>query len=155
MRLALDATTGSGDASGIVTRLRSLSMNPSSQRDIQQHVVILGGLYLIGHAIFLAIGAFLFLLLVGLAPVSGEREAMWVLTLVGTTVGGLLAALAVPGLLAGWGLLTHKPWARILAIVVGMLGLINVPVGTAIGLYTLWALTQPAAIEYFAAPAQA
>ena len=130
-------------------------MNPSSQRDIQQHVVILGGLYLIGHAIFLAIGAFLFLLLVGLAPVSGEREAMWVLTLVGTTVGGLLAALAVPGLLAGWGLLTHKPWARILAIVVGMLGLINVPVGTAIGLYTLWALTQPAAIEYFAAPAQA
>ena len=66
-----------------------------------------------------------------------------------------MAALAVPGLLAGWGLLTRKPWARVLAMVVGILGLVNVPIGTAIGLYTLWALTQPAATEYFTAPAPA
>ena len=130
-------------------------MNAPIQRDIQQHVVILGWLYLIGHAMFLAIGAFIFLLLVGVAPISGEAESMWILTLVGTTVGGLLAALAVPGLLAGWGLLRRKSWGRALAIVVGLLSLINVPIGTAIGLYTLWALTQPAAAEYFAAPVPA
>jgi hypothetical protein len=40
-----------------------------------------------------------------------------------------------------------------LAIVVGILSLVNFPVGTLIGLYTLWVLTQPAATEYFAAPA--
>jgi hypothetical protein len=50
-------------------------------------------------------------------------------------------------------LLTRKPWARALAIVVGLVSLINVPIGTTIGLYTLWALTQPAAAEYFAARA--
>ena len=80
---------------------------------------------------------------------------MWVLTLVGTTVGLLMAALGLPGVIAGYGLLTRKPWARILAIVVGILNLVNVPVGTAIGLYTLWVLTQPAATEYFTAPAPA
>jgi hypothetical protein len=126
-----------------------------NQRDLQQHVSILGWLYVVGHAIFLAIGAFVFLLLIGLAPVTGEPEPMWVLTLVGTTVGLLMAALGLPGLLAGWGLLTRKPWARILAIVVGILSLVNFPVGTAIGLYTLWVLTQPTASEYFAAPAPA
>jgi hypothetical protein len=129
-------------------------MNAMNQRDLQQHVSILGWLYVVGHAFFLVIGAFVFLLLVGLAPVTDEPEAMWVLGLVGTTVGLLMAALGIPGLLAGYGLLTRKPWARVLAIVVGILGLINFPVGTAIGLYTLWVLTQPAAAEYFAAPAR-
>jgi hypothetical protein len=130
-------------------------MNAMSQRDLQQHVSILGWLYVVGHAIFLAIGAFVFLLLVGLAPVTGDPEPMWILSLVGTSVGLLMAALGLPGLLAGYGLLTRKPWARVLAIVVGILGLINFPVGTAIGLYTLWVLTQPAATEYFAAPVSA
>ena len=130
-------------------------MNEMNQRDLQQHVTILGWLYVVGNSIFLVIGAFIFLLLIGLAPVTGEPEASWVLGLVGTTVGMLMAALGVPGLLAGYGLLTRKPWARVLAIVVGILGLINFPVGTAIGIYTLWVLTQPVATEYFAAPAPA
>ncbi len=101
---------------------------------------------------FLAIGAFVFLLLVGLAPVTGEPEPMWILGVVGTAIGLLFAALGVPGLLAGYGLLTKKPWARVLAIVVGILSLVNFPVGSAIGLYTLWVLTQAAATDYFAAP---
>jgi hypothetical protein len=130
-------------------------MNSINQRDVQQHITILGWLYLVGHAFFLAIGGFVFLLLTGIAAATGEAEATWVLTIVGTSVGLLLAVLAIPGLLAGYGLLSRKPWARILALVVGILGLINFPIGTAIGLYTLWVLTQPAATEYFAAPAPA
>jgi hypothetical protein len=70
-------------------------------------------------------------------------------------VGLLMAALGIPGLLAGYGLLTRKPWARVLAMVVGILGLLNFPVGTAIGIYTFWVLTQPAASEYFAGPTPA
>jgi hypothetical protein len=128
-------------------------MNAMDQRDVQQHITILGWLYLVGHAIFLVIGAFVFLLLTGIGVATGEAEAMTVLGVVGTSVGLLLAALAVPGLLAGYGLLSRKPWARILAVVVGILGLVNFPIGTAIGLYTFWVLTQPAATEYFAAPA--
>jgi len=62
-------------------------------------------------------------------------------------VGLLMAALGLPGLLAGYGLLTRKPWARVLAIVVGILSLLNFPIGTAIGIYTLWVLTQPVATD--------
>ena len=127
-------------------------MNQMNQRDLQQHVRILGWLYVVSHAIFLAIGAFVLVLLVGIAPVTGDPEPMWILSLVGTSVGLLMAALGLPGLFAGYGLLTRKPWARVLAIVVGILSLLNFPIGAAIGIYTLWVLTQPVAAEYYAAP---
>ena len=127
-------------------------MNQMNQRDLQQHVRILGWLYVVSHAIFLAIGAFVLVLLVGIAPVTGDPEPMWILSLVGTSVGLLMAALGLPGLFAGYGLLTRKPWARVLAIVVGILSLLNFPIDAAIGIYTLWVLTQPVAAEYFAAP---
>jgi hypothetical protein len=49
----------------------------------------------------------------------------------------LAAALAF---LVGFSLLTRKPWGRVLGIVVGVLVLIKIPVGTALGIYTLWVL---------------
>jgi hypothetical protein len=119
---------------------------------MQQHVLILGWLYLIGHAVFLAIGGFVFVLLTGIGVATGDSQAMTVLGVVGTAVGVLLAVLAIPGLLAGYGLLAHKPWARVLAIVVGILNLVNFPIGTAMGIYTFWVLTQETATEYFTTP---
>ena len=37
-------------------------------------------------------------------------------------------------------MLSFKPWARILGIVLSALHLLNVPFGTAVGIYGLWAL---------------
>jgi hypothetical protein len=124
-------------------------MNQMSSDELQQHITMLGWLYIVGHAIFLVIGAFVVALLIGVGVATGDSEARAVLGVVGTSIGLLLAALGIPGLVAGYGLLARKIWARLLAIVVGILGLVNFPFGTAIGLYTLWVLTQPAAIDYF------
>ena len=44
------------------------------------------------------------------------------------------------GILAGVGLLNRAPWARMLAIILGCIGLIDMPFGTALGAYTLWVL---------------
>ncbi|HEX5481040.1 MAG TPA: hypothetical protein VFZ08_00270 [Terriglobia bacterium] len=55
-------------------------------------------------------------------------------------IGVLLLAAAALGIAAGWGLLTHQPWARILTIILGIIALIRVPFGTALGIYTLWVL---------------
>lgn len=122
-----------------------------SESDVQQHVTILGWLYILGHALFLVVGGFIFLLVTGIGLASGDPEARSVLLVVGPTVGLMLAILAVPGLAAGYGLLTRQPWARVLAIVVGVLGLLNFPIGTAIGLYALWVLFPSRSREYFAA----
>jgi hypothetical protein len=124
-------------------------VNPLDERQIGQHVLILGWLHIIGSAIFFAIAAFLFVLLTGIGAVSGDAEAVTVLSIVATAIGTFLCLLALPGILAGIGLLMRKNWGRILAIVVGILNLINFPIGTVIGAYTLWVLLQNAAIPYF------
>ena len=56
------------------------------------------------------------------------------------SLGWLLLASGAAGLAAGWGLLQRQPWARTLAIVLGCVGLIDMPFGTALGIYTFWVL---------------
>ena len=47
---------------------------------------------------------------------------------------------AVLAFLVGFGLLRRRPWARPLAIIIGILVLLKFPLGTALGAYTLWVL---------------
>jgi hypothetical protein len=124
-------------------------MNFLNEHQLKLHVTILGWLYIVGNAIFLLIGTFVFVLLAGIGVASGDSQAMAILSIVGTVVGALLAVLAIPGIVAGYGLLARKAWGRVLAIVVGILGLINFPIGTAIGIYALLVLLQEAATDYF------
>jgi hypothetical protein len=58
------------------------------------------------------------------------------------SVSGVFLALGIPSLVAGIGLLKHKGWARVWAIVLAILALASFPIGTAAGIYALWVLTQ-------------
>jgi len=55
-------------------------------------------------------------------------------------VGWFLLLKAAVGFIAGWGLLQRREWARTVALVVGFIALLNVPIGTVLGIYTLWVL---------------
>jgi hypothetical protein len=45
------------------------------------------------------------------------------------------------GFIAGWGLMHRDPWARVLTLVLAFFVLfINIPLGTAVGVYTMWVL---------------
>ncbi|MCE7989382.1 MAG: hypothetical protein DYG89_50160 [Caldilinea sp. CFX5] len=119
------------------------------QQELGQHINILAWLHIVGHAIFLIIGGFLFTLLTSIGAVSGDPQALAILSVVGTTVGLLLALLALPGMVAGYGLWRRRTWGRYLAIVVGIFNLVNFPIGTVIGAYTLIVLLQSGAEAYF------
>ena len=54
-----------------------------------------------------------------------------------TVVTGFSVVLSV---IVGWSLLNRKPWARTLAIVAAVLALLTLPMGTALGTYTLWVM---------------
>jgi hypothetical protein len=43
----------------------------------------------------------------------------------------------IANILAGWGLLNYKNWARILVIILAVLNLLLFPIGTTIGIYAL------------------
>jgi hypothetical protein len=69
-------------------------------------------------------------------------------------VGTVLLIGALLGLAAGAGLLHRQPWARMLAIVLAFTNLIDMPLGTALGIYTLWVLLPAKSEEEYRQMAQ-
>jgi hypothetical protein len=126
-------------------------MNQLNVDQVRQHATILGWLHIAINALTLVLGCFLFALLLGIGLITNDQVAFSVLGVTGTAVGTLLVLLALPGIVAGYGLLRRRDWGRILALVVGFLGLFNFPLGTAIGIYTFWVLLQESATDCFAA----
>lgn len=55
-------------------------------------------------------------------------------------IGWLLLLGGIASFVAAWGLMERSPWARLYAIILGAINLIEVPLGTALGIYTLWVL---------------
>ncbi len=71
-----------------------------------------------------------------------------------SAIAVVLLCKAAAGIAAGLGLLQRQDWGRILAIVLGVISLINIPFGTAIGIYTLWVLVSPGADKEYEALAR-
>ncbi len=80
--------------------------------------------------------------------------SMWLANLWPMALFSLLTSVCCI-LLTGYALLTHQPWGRTLAIVFGILALIHLPLGTALGIYTLWVLLPGASGDEYAAIANA
>ena len=69
----------------------------------------------------------------------GPSPAPWMHVMV-PVIATVTVVWTAGALLAGYSLLTRRPWGRVLAIVVAILSLIKIPFGTALGIYTLWVL---------------
>jgi hypothetical protein len=66
-----------------------------------------------------------------------------------TAIGWALMLGAGACFVAGWGLLDRAPWARMYTIILAAISLIEVPMGTALGIYSLWVLMpQSSETEY-------
>ena len=111
------------------------------------HVKVLGVLFIAVRALGVLAALFLMVALGGAAGLVGATAdpeeaalAIPIIGLTGTALVGMLLVLSLPGLITGFGLLGFKPWARILGIVLAILQLVNIPIGTLLGLYALWVL---------------
>ncbi len=107
---------------------------------MEKHIKLLGTLYIIFGSFFL-VGAIIFYLLITTAGViSGEDTAIFVTGLVGIVISSFLVLVSIPGIIGGIGLLKYKPWAKVLLLIIGIINLINFPLGTLLGIYTIWVL---------------
>ena len=125
------------------------------------HVKVLAVVHVALAVLGLAGALFLLLVLGGVAGIvgvaAGQDPDAWiavpVLGLIATMLFFFLVVLSVPGLIAGIGLLSLRPWARMLTLVLSALNLLNVPLGTALGIYGLWVLLHKDTGPLFNAPA--
>jgi hypothetical protein len=110
---------------------------------VKEHVRLLGILWLAYSALHVVGGAVLIVvahtIFGGAFHGPPPEVTVWLRPLL-TFIGYLVLAKAAAGFIAGWGLLQRESWARVVALVVGFVALLNVPLGTALGIYTLWVL---------------
>jgi hypothetical protein len=120
---------------------------------VERHIHLLGILWL-AYSAFNTLGG-LFLLILGnvLFPHMHEMQQVppdipvGFLTALFSTLGIIVLAKAAFGFFAGWGLLQRESWARTVALILAFISLfLNIPIGTAMGVYTMWVLL-PAASE--------
>jgi hypothetical protein len=78
-----------------------------------------------------------------LVGTSGAPGTGFLVGTVGSIVGIVLLALALPGLAFAYGIYKRRSWSRILGFVLSAVHLFNIPIGTLIGGYTIWVLMQP------------
>lgn len=114
------------------------------------HVKVIGILHIVLGGLGILAGVFVLLFfgsiasLVGLSGNSGDSlAAIPILGGIGGFVFIILLVLSLPSVIAGMGLIRFRPWARMLTIVLSVLHLFNIPFGTALGVYGLWALLAP------------
>jgi hypothetical protein len=118
---------------------------------LQEHLRTLGILWMILGGLTLLPAFFLMFLssLVHIAIPFSNALARNLGPLVMMIIGGSLLLVGAAGVLVGWGLMQHQPWARVPAIIVGVLALFHPPVLMALGIYTLWVLLgQNSDVEY-------
>ena len=120
---------------------------------MQKHITIVGAL----HIAFAAWGILWAILVAGMligigSTLAGvDQTAQSILTTMGCIVPGLLFLISLPGIIGGIGVLRLKPWARYMVLVLSVLSMLNIPLGTALGIYSIWVLVHDETVELFTA----
>lgn len=106
---------------------------------MKPHVNILGRLWIVYSLVVALISiAGMFLSLLAAGPGQPAGELLFV------------ALVSVPGIMGGIGLVKWRAWARVLVLLLGFLNLFSFPpVGTILGAYTIWVLTNRETTQAF------
>lgn len=113
---------------------------------MKTHIKIVAVLHIAAGVLGLLAAGILFAVfgtVTGLVAWNEEPGAATIVGIVAMAIIGLVMVLSIPDIVAGWGLLSGRSWARVLMLILGALHLFNFPFGTALGIYTLWAILRP------------
>jgi hypothetical protein len=129
---------------------------------MEKHIQLVGILNLVYRALILLASfilfavAFFFRYLVEIlshyeyrGPNEVPPEILAIIPIVLTCIGALMFIGSVAGMIASVGVLKKKEWGRIVLLTVSFLNLLHVPLGTMLGVYTIWVLFNDDIIRMF------
>jgi hypothetical protein len=88
-------------------------------------------------------------------PTDIPVDAASLATSITAAVGVALVVVAGGIAAAGAGLLYYRAWGRVAGIIMGVIMLLEFPLGTAVGIYALWVLLSTPGREYYLERAEA
>lgn len=117
----------------------------------KSHVTLVAALH-IGFGALTILGGFIALFFLSFATGFVEEYdevGTMVMNWVTAFVPMLVFVFGGIDVLVGIALFSYKQWARILMMIVSAINCLNIPIGTAKGVYSIWALMQPEVMELF------
>jgi hypothetical protein len=76
-------------------------------------------------------------------------EIFSIIQIVLVFIGALILIFSIAGIIGAVGVIKKKEWGRITLLVISFLNLIHVPLGTVLGVYTIWVLLNEETIRLF------
>ena len=113
---------------------------------MENHKRILGILYVISGILQILAMIFVSTLIATLFPMifdQADAEGVewivtWIIPFVRVISITVIVLFAIPAIIGGWGLLNNKDWALTIVLILGCFKLFSFPLGTALGVYTIW-----------------
>lgn len=115
---------------------------------MEKHIKIIGGLWIALGILGFLWAFFAFALMFGISFIP-EVEAPFLLRGIGFWLGLVIFIMSLPEIVAGIFLIKKREWARVFTLVLAFLALLNFPLGTALGVYTLMILFKPETAQLF------
>jgi hypothetical protein len=132
---------------------------PSATNRVSDHVKLLSVLWLVYGSLNLL--AVIFVWMIGSAVIAAISQAQpgaqipsFIHPLL-TVIALFVMAKGALCLAGGVGLLQRASWGRVTALIAGFISLLNIPFGTALGVYTIWVLLSADADKQYERLAQA
>jgi hypothetical protein len=127
-----------------------------------KHIQLVGILNIVYRSISLLGGFLLFVLAAGfwqlfdylvrigaIQPHEIPMELVSLVPIVLSFVAFLVTLVSILGIVAGVAVLRRREWGRVLLLVVSFFNLIRIPIGTALGIYSIWVLLNNDTIRAF------
>jgi hypothetical protein len=104
--------------------------------------IISGSLQILG---MLFVSAFISVIIPFIMDEAGPDAQwvfVWIVPFIRLIAIGIIILFSIPSIIGGIGLLNNKSWALTLLLVLGCFKLFSFPIGTAIGIYTIWVYSE-------------
>jgi hypothetical protein len=117
---------------------------------MKKHVTLVAALQ-IGFSTMGILGAMVVFFVFSFAGsfVDDVDVANVVMKFIGSFLPAIILLVSLLGLIGGIGLLRFQRWARVLVMIMAAIGCFAFPVGTIIGIYSLWVLMQDETAKLF------
>lgn len=118
---------------------------------MEKHLTAVAALHIGWSILGLMLVALMAILLAGLGMVVYDPQAMFIIWTILPAMGIIIGIFSLLGIIGGIGIFARKGWARILVLIISAINIVNFPLGTALGVYSIWVLVQPDINQLFAA----
>lgn len=105
---------------------------------MHKEIELLGALHIAISILYTLVFSAIYAVLFSKGFFTGEESSANMQLVIFAVIGAFLLLFAIGGVIASLGTIRSRHWAQMMILILGCLDLICIPLGTALGIYTIW-----------------